>query len=136
MPQAEIVTWRRKWTPEGKAAPLAEVEAEGGKVSVVARRHGISNSLIYNWRSAWQAAASMRALAPVEFVRISMLGPVSDETPALPASSEHTPSPGRARQDRAGLIEIELPNGIRVRVDAFVNKRALSRILRAMKGSV
>jgi DNA-binding MarR family transcriptional regulator len=29
---------RRKWTAEERAALLAEVEAEGGKVSVVARR--------------------------------------------------------------------------------------------------
>jgi len=34
------------------------------------------------------------------------------------------------------LIEIELPDGIRVRVNAFVNEKALSRILRAMKGLV
>ena len=33
---------RRKWTAEEKAALLAEVEAEGGKVMVVARRHRIS----------------------------------------------------------------------------------------------
>jgi transposase len=131
--QAEIVARRRKWTPEDKMALLAEVEAEGGKVSVVARRHGISNSLIYNWRSAWKAGASMRALDPLEFVPIGMLGRVSDETPALPASGEHSPRPGSARQDRGGLIEIELPNGIRVRVDAFVDERALPRILRALK---
>src|ERR1700736_2353311 len=84
MPQAEIVTRRRKWTPEEKATLLAEVEAEGGRVSAVARRHGISNSLIYNWRAAWKAAASMRAPDPVEFVPIGMLGRASDETPALP----------------------------------------------------
>jgi transposase len=29
---------RRKWTAEEKAAQLAEVEAQGGRVSVVARR--------------------------------------------------------------------------------------------------
>jgi hypothetical protein len=33
---------RRKWTAQEKAALLAEVEAEGGKVTVVARRHRIS----------------------------------------------------------------------------------------------
>ncbi|HLY56512.1 MAG TPA: transposase [Stellaceae bacterium] len=49
---------RRKWSAEEKAALLAEVEAERGKVSLVARRRGISDSLIYNWRSAWRAAAS------------------------------------------------------------------------------
>jgi transposase len=44
----------------GKAALMAEVEAEGGQVSMVARRHGISKSLLYNWRSAWNAAALVR----------------------------------------------------------------------------
>ncbi len=42
---------RRKWTAEEKAALLAEVEAEGGKVAVVARRRQVSESLLYNWRS-------------------------------------------------------------------------------------
>jgi transposase-like protein len=44
-----IVERRRRWTPEQKAALIAEVEAEGGRVSMVARRHGISASLLYNW---------------------------------------------------------------------------------------
>ncbi len=52
-----VVERRRQWTPEEKAALMAEVEAAGGRVSVVARRHGISTSLLYNWRSAWNAAA-------------------------------------------------------------------------------
>ena len=33
---------RRKWAIEEKAALIAEVETEGGKVKLVARRHGIS----------------------------------------------------------------------------------------------
>ena len=36
-----IVERRRRWTPEQKATLLAEVEAEGGQVSMVARRHGV-----------------------------------------------------------------------------------------------
>ena len=35
--------------------------------------------------------------------------------------------------ERPGLIEIDLPNGARLRVDAFVNQRALHRVLAAMK---
>ncbi len=31
------------------------------------------------------------------------------------------------------MIEIDLPEGVRVRVDAFVNERALSRVLRVLK---
>jgi len=40
---------RRMWSAAEKAALLAEVEAEGGRVSVVAKRHRISDSLLYNW---------------------------------------------------------------------------------------
>ena len=57
MSEGEIITRRRKWSPAQKSALLDEVEAENGKVAVVARRHGISESLLYNWRSAWKAAA-------------------------------------------------------------------------------
>jgi hypothetical protein len=34
---------RRKWTVEEEAALLAEVEAEGGRVAVVTRRHSPAN---------------------------------------------------------------------------------------------
>ena len=41
-----VVARRRQWTPEEKVALMAEVDAEGGRVLVVARRHGISDSLL------------------------------------------------------------------------------------------
>jgi transposase-like protein len=43
-----VIARRRQWTPEEKAAPIGEVEAEGGRVSAVARRRRISTSLLYN----------------------------------------------------------------------------------------
>jgi len=36
-------------------------------------------------------------------------------------------------EGKTGSIEIVLPNGTRVSVDAFVNEQALSRVLRTMK---
>ena len=39
MTGSEIITRRRKWNLAETAALLAEVEAEGGKVIVVARGH-------------------------------------------------------------------------------------------------
>jgi transposase len=122
---------RRKWTVEEKAALLAEVESEGGKVRLVARRHRVSESLLYNWRSAWKAAASV-AIGTSETVSFVPLG-VLEPTQAL-----KPPEPPRSRQhgeSKAGAIEIVLPNGARVSVDAFVNEKALLRVLRAMKGS-
>jgi transposase len=133
MSQGEIVARRRKWRPEEKAALLAEVEAEGGRVSVVARRHGISGSLLYNWRSAWKAAASMRSPYAVEFVPLGVVGRAGNGAPAMPSAPEHAASPDKPRRER--LIEIELPNGIRVRVEAGVDETALSRILAVVKDS-
>jgi transposase len=126
---------RRKWTLEEKAALIAEVEAEGGKVKLVARRHRMSESLLYNWRSAWKAAAA--AAGPsgsVQFVPLGVFGEAGNEAPAMlpPPERPGSPQPG---ESRAGEIEIALPDGSRVSVDAFVNEKALSRVLRAMKGS-
>src|SRR5690349_20059743 len=140
----EIVARRRKWTPAEKAALLAEIEAEGGRVSVVARRHGISDRLLYNWRSAWKAAVSMRNAGPqppVEFVPLGMIGPASDDGPgpqtvsALDEPLQPPPIGGSRQQGGTGLIEIDLPNGARVRVDALVDETALQRVFRAMKGA-
>ena len=78
MRATEIITRRRKWRPEEKAALLAEVEAEGGRVSVVARRHGLSESLLYNWRSAWKAVSSTSNSEPVEFVPVGVIDRPSD----------------------------------------------------------
>jgi transposase len=46
--EAEIIVRRRKWSAAQKAALLEEIESEGGRVAAVARRHGISESLLYN----------------------------------------------------------------------------------------
>lgn len=41
-----------------------------------------------------------------------------------------------AETGRAGIIEIDLPNGVRLRVDAQVSESALPRMLQAMKDAV
>ena len=113
---------RRKWSAAEKAALLAEVDAEGGRVTLVARRHRISESLLYNWRSARKAAvAAANGIEPPEFLQLGVVGRPSDDPPAVSGLSA------------AGMIEVDLPNGIRFRVDAAVNEKALGRVLRAMK---
>jgi transposase len=126
---------RRKWTAQEKAALLAEVEAEGGKVRIVARRHRISESVLYNWRAAWKAAATvMQPPVTAPFIPLGVFGGPSHRETAMLAPPQ-PPRPMRANDSSAGGIEIVLPNGARVSVDAFVNEKALSRVLRAMKGA-
>jgi len=128
---------RRKWTIEEKAALVAEVEAEGGKVKLVARRHRISESLLYNWRSAWKAAAAAAdSPGATEFVPLGVFNSAGQKSLAMlsppDAARPRQPGPG---DGRSGGIEIALPNGSRVSVDTFVNEKALARVLRAMKGA-
>jgi transposase len=128
---------RRRWTPAEKAALLAEVEAEGGKIRVVARRHGISESLLYNWRSAKKAAveAGAGSSGPITFLPIGVIGDPANEPRAMVPSLERPRSARRAAEVRAGAIEITLPDGSRVCVDTLVNEEALLRVIRAVRGS-
>ena len=125
---------RRQWTPREKAALLSEVEAAGG-VAAVARRHGISRSLLYNWRSAWKAAAlAARSSAAMpagsgEFIQLGVVTDPSEEGGAM-CGQRTVP----ALAERAGVIEIDLPEGIRVRVDGGVDEAALRRVLTAVRG--
>ena len=126
---------RRQWTLEEKAALMAEVEAAGGQVSLVARRHGVSKSLLYNWRSAWKAAASAVSAQAASAVSAGFiqLGVVTEALP-LPAVPTACPrGAGLSLAERVGVIEIDLPDGVRVRVDDHVSEKALRRVLAAVK---
>ena len=93
---------RRQWTLEEKASLMAEVEAAGGQVSVVARRHGISKSLLYNWRSAWRAAAGAAAARAASamsagFVQLGVIAEASEH--ALPAAPVRCPLGALAKEE-------------------------------------
>src|SRR3954452_759892 len=102
---------------------------------------------------------AVAAPEPAEFVPIGVFGYAPDEGPAMLATAAppraaggaevrappappraagvaevRPPVPHPALEQRPGVIEIDLPGGVRVRVDAFVNERALDRVLRVLKG--
>ena len=68
------------------------------------------------------------------FIPLGMLGRSDPREPALQVPLE-PPRPLRASDGGVGAIEIVLPNGTRLSVDASVNEAALSRVLRAMKAA-
>ena len=137
MSGAELITRRRKWSPTQKAALLEEVEDEGGKVAVVARRHGISESLLYNWRSAWKAAASAASAAEaVALVPLGVVGEAGGARRPLAAPEADRSPTSQASAGEAGTIEIALPNGVRICVAGLVSEKALLRVLRAMRGTL
>lgn len=134
---------RRTYSDAEKAAVVAEASVPGVTVREISRRLGIAESLIYNWRSAQRKAESI-ASEPLQFIPYGVVADaVSAEpgmalTPATPA-----PAPGRSSPPaedlvrphpgaRPGGIDIDLPTGVRLSVDSYVNEKALARVLRAL----
>ena len=71
----------------------------------------------------------------VEFVPVGTIGRPGDRQPKRVAVPEQAAPSDDGEKAGSGRIEIELSSGARVRVDAFVNEKALARVLRALKGS-
>lgn len=136
---------RRKFSDAEKVAILAEADADGVSVRQVTERYEIAVSLIYNWRSARRQAAAIASEA-LEFIPYGAIittepaaapavpepqkapGPVS---PPVPSVSEELirPHPGA----RPGVIDIDMPSGVRLSVDRYVNEKAPARVLRAFR---
>ena len=87
----------------------------------------------------------MVAGSSLEFVPLGVVersedggpGLVAGSSPADVASSSpgHAPLSRPAMDERPGVIEIDLADGTRLRVDAFVNERALRRVLSVLRAA-
>ena len=125
----EIITGverRRRWRLEDKLRIIAETEQPGANVAEVARRHEISRSLIWNWRSQARRGRLTRAggstFLPVKVASGSAASLISPAPAlAMPLASE-------------GQIEISLPDGSRVRVGSDVSLAALRRVMSVLRG--
>jgi transposase len=135
---------RRRWTVEQKRRIVEETRASGASVSVVARRYDINANLLFKWKREAEAGDLSDALATAEvadLVPIGVVGRSHDGRPTLLAGmpgGESGLRPSEPRRSveleaRLGVIEIDLPCGARVRVDASVDARALGRVLSALK---
>lgn len=126
----EVVTRgerRRRWSPEQKLRIVAEAMQPGVVAKEVARREGIGTGLLYTWRRdllAGIAPTSPVPRLPAVAAAMSSAAPPIVEAPA--ASAAPVPPPG------TGGMEIALPGGAVVRVDATVDEAALRRVLAAL----
>ena len=115
---------RRRWGREDKLRIVQESLAPNVVVTEVARRHEISTGLLYTWRK--QALAGLLGgFMPVRIVANAEANTLS----AIEAGEEMKPVLGRS----PGLIEVALPNGIVVRVDADVDERALRSVVAVLE---
>jgi transposase len=119
---------RRRWTLEEKQRIVAESYGGPRLVSVTARRNGLSASQLFTWRRLARedrlSGDAVPALVPVEIAFTP--APASTCTPQPPSSPP-------AQRPGAGIIEIELSGGCRVRVDRDVDAEALQRVLELLR---
>jgi transposase len=133
---------------------VAEALSLSASVADIARRHGINANLLFNWvRSARKLSLAAACLAPEppapifsgDFIQLGVVADAPGIGPTLisradagePAKLSSGPQAATAAEakTRPGLIEIELANGTRLRVDAFVNQRALHRVMSVLKAT-
>lgn len=124
----EVVTRgepRRRWSEEDRARILAEAMAPGAIASHVARRFGVSTGQFYTWRKAMLLRSGPVGVTPAsakaDFAEVRLSAP--PPKPSAPSQIEPT-----------GMMEITLPGGALVRVDAAVDGAALGRVLAALAG--
>jgi transposase len=126
-----VVARRRRWTLEQKLALVEEVSRPGASVAAVADRHGMSRSLLFEWRRQARdgtmpgvvRADAAATLVPVRVVEDPLPGP---QAPA---------SPRPERPARSGVpIELVLRNGRVLRVSEAIAPEVLGRLAAALDG--
>jgi transposase len=134
----EIITGRerrRRWSVADKLRILAECDEPGAQISAVAARYGVYRSLLFQWRRQARdgllVAEPTSCFVPVHFKASEPSSPVevAPEAPMTTLSRRASPPP---RSPAA--IEIELPDGVRLRVGEDIGTTALRRVLAALRG--
>jgi len=128
MDEGEFITRvkrRRRWPVEDKVRILEEAMQPGASIAAIADRHGMSRSLVFNWRRQARQG-KMAGVTPVEFAPVRI---AAQSLAALP----HRGSPGRPAR-RHGVAEIALTNGRVLRVDEGIEAAVLSRLISVIDG--
>ena len=103
---------RRRWTDDEKLKIVLESMQTPRAISSTARRHGISRSLLLNWR---------RSTEPH--------GATGQKSGFVPAMVVADPAPSALAVPASGRMVIEIGKDRRVIVDAGVDAAALARVL-------
>jgi transposase len=118
----------RRWSSEEKLSIVRETLRPGVVAQAVADRHGIGTGLLYTWRKQMLTAA-MTGFAAVEMVSEPQPPPLL----AAPATAgQLSKDPGVATAVMDAAVEVDMPNGTRVRVCNGATAALLSGVFAAL----
>ena len=137
---------RRTRSLDERKRVVEEALTPGASVAAVARRHGLNANLVFKWirrsREGWRdrrrepGDEKPVVFAPTEggapaFIPVKLLE--LDAASAPPRSDVVAKPPRQTRRGAGrGAMEISLPNGAKVSLDADVDAEALRRVLLAL----
>ena len=111
---------RRRWSTEEKLRVLAQSMAPGSSPGLACRMHGISTGQLSTWRKQFRSG-ELTGFVPVSVMAEAGL----PEPPTVPDVKDKAPT-------AVGVIEIELPSGVKLRITGDVGEVALRRVLSAL----
>ena len=127
---------RRRWSADEKARIIAEATAPEARVAEIARRHGVSRSLLYTWRREADRGLSGDGIGAA----------LSELVPVVVSDASHESAPPQVtrekrRRDKAGAvkpdgtIKIALPGEVCMTVHGRVEERTLRAVLSALRSA-
>ena len=119
---------RRRWSDDEKLRIVRETLRPGAVAQIVADQHGIGTGLLYTWRKQMLTAA-MTGFAAVEMVAEPQM-PSLLVAPAVADEPPHDPGSSSAAVGIA--VEVDLPNGARVRVGNGASAALLCGVFAAL----
>ena len=127
-----MVQRRRRWTTEQKLALVEEALRPGSSVAGVADRHGVSRSLLFEWRrqareGTMPGLVQTEPEVPPTLVRVRV---VEDPPRPQPPASSRPDRPARS----GTTIELVLRNGRVLRVSEAIAPEVLGRLAAALDG--
>jgi transposase len=121
---------RRRWTDDEKKRIVAESEAPGSSVSIVARRHDVNANMLFNWRREFRQQKAGADVDQAAFIPATIApDEVGAGQPAPTPREQRTSVEDGSARRLSGLLEIVLTSGSRVIVDRDVSAAALARVI-------
>ncbi len=115
-----VASTRRSWAAWEKRAIVDEAQRATSSISAVARRHGITPSLLFRWRrELLQQQHSAEPPPAPAFVPLVLPAPVEVQRPS--------------EESRGGVVEVEWAGG-RVRIAGPVDLTTLVAVLSILAG--
>lgn len=124
-------TPRRMRTLEEKLAIIQQASQPGASIALVARNHNVNANLVFGWMRLHRRGLleSRRHGKAVPLLPVKIGTPTL--TPTERASAPESKRPRRAASDEGvqAMLELVLPDGLRVRLYGDTQRRVLERLL-------